>query len=55
MFSIEVDITGTSTLRPEDEEMVTGHQTLLEAMQSWNPLFSLLEGNPHSEVVHAEE
>ena len=55
MFSSGVDVTGTSTLKPEDQEEPTGHQTLLDKMMAWNPGFSSMEGNPHSEVVNEEE
>lgn len=55
MLSSEVDVTGTSTLRPEDQEEPTGHQTLLDKMMTWNPCFSSLEGNPHSELVNVKE
>lgn len=54
-FSSEVDVTGTSTLRAKDQEEPTGHQTLLDKMATWNPCFSSLEGNPHSEVINEEE
>ena len=54
VFSTEDDVTGSSTLKPR-EELVTCHQTLLEQIKSWNPCFSTLEGNPHSEVVSDEE
>ena len=55
MFSSQVDVTGTSTLRLEDQEEPTGHQTLLDKMMAWNPTFSSMEGNPYSEVVNEEE
>lgn len=54
VFSIEVDVAGSSTPKP-GEELATCHQTLLEQVQSWNPCFSTLEGKPHSEVVSDEE
>ena len=53
--SIEVDVTGNSTLKPEEEEFVTGYRTLLDEMKSLNPEFSSLEGNPHSELVNEED
>jgi len=55
IFSSEVDVTGTSMLTPEDQEEPTGHQTLLDKMMTWNPGFSSMEGNLHSEVVNEEE
>jgi len=55
MFSSEVDITVTSTLRSQDQEEPTGHQTLLDKMMTWNPGFSSMEGNLHSEAVNEEE
>ena len=55
MFSSDVDVTGTLTLRAQDQEEPTGHQTLLDKMTTWNPHFSSLEGNPHSEVVDDQE
>lgn len=54
-FSIEVDITGTSTLKPEEENATVENKTLIEQLASWNPCFSSLEGNPHSQVVNEDE
>ena len=55
MFSTDVDVTGNSTLKPDEEPAKEVNQTLLEKLSSWNPCFSSLEGNPHSEVVNEEE
>ena len=54
-FSIEVDITGTSSLKPGEEIATEGNKTLIEQLASWNPCFSTLEGNPHSQVVNEGE
>ena len=55
MFSNDVDITGNSTLKPDEEPAKEVDQTLLEKLSSCNPCFSSLEGNPHSKVVQEEE
>ena len=54
VFRNEVDITGDSTLKAE-EELVTGHRTLLQDIQSWNPWFSSVEGNPFPEAANEVE
>ena len=55
MFSIDVDVTGNSTVQPDEGPAKEVNQTILEKLSSWNPCFSSLEGNPHSEVVNEEE
>ena len=42
VFRIEVD--------ELEKDQLTGHRTLLDELSDWNPLFSSLEGNPHSEA-----
>ncbi|KAL9984523.1 hypothetical protein ACROYT_G006826 [Oculina patagonica] len=52
---IEVDITGTSNLKPGEETGTVENKTLIEQLASWNPCFLSLEGNPHSQVVNEDE
>ena len=46
-FRIEVD--------ELEKDQLTGHRTLLDELSNWNPLFSSLEGNPHSEAETMSE
>ena len=46
-FRIEVD--------ELEKDQLTGHRTLLDELSDWNPLFSSLEGNPHSEAETMSE
>ena len=47
VFRIEVD--------ELEKDQLTGHRTLLDELSNWNPLFSSLEGNPHSEAETMSE
>ncbi|XP_068750508.1 uncharacterized protein [Montipora capricornis] len=38
-----------------EKDQLTGHRTLLDELSNWNPLFSSLEGNPHSEAETISE
>ncbi|XP_020624540.1 uncharacterized protein LOC110062005 [Orbicella faveolata] len=53
LFSSAAD--NTSVSKSQDQEEPTGHQTLLDKMMTWNPGFSSMEGNLHSEAVNEEE
>ena len=47
VFRIEVD--------ELENDQLTGHRTLLDELSNWNPLFSSLEGNLHSEAETMSE